>query len=282
MLEISRSYLPKKYYRVIEDSTLIKLSLFMVNFLPLVVGVLAIQGKIKVTESTAKVLCGIGVSVTLLALAKDICCGCCCMGEFNNSSQNEDVRQPRQTNTANRTQHRPPQDTEFLAKLDGIKEKVQSLNGRLQTLKSNYNYSDPKKLFDGLNKIWVNLQKAQQEDLAAILILPMDTSTLDYIETTITSEEARIEKQNSDATEYLVIMQRIELLRTKVNNLKENANSDLKKAQLEALFTIFPSADQMNNELQCIRNRDMNFIDYTAQLKQREVLIQRQLEKYTP
>lgn len=278
MLAISRSLLPKESHRIVQESTLLKLSVFMINFLPLVVGVLAMQGRIQVTKSTAQILCGVGVSVTLLALARDICCGCCCLGESNYSSKNQ-VSPQRQARAVNQIS-RLPLDNNLLAQLNQAQDKVISLKARLNRLITDHSYVDSKGLYTGLNNIWQQIQKAKQGDEAANLSLSVNIRTLNYIEATITSEESRLVEKIAKATEYEEIMARIEVMRATLPTIQERLKTDLEKSSFAKLIAIFPTANDMQKELQRIRSSEMSFIDYPAQLKQREALIQNQLEKY--
>lgn len=80
MLAVSHCLFSECGYQKLEDSTVVKISLFLCNFLPMIIGILAMTGDIPVgnLKGLAPRICGLGIGLTIIAVGEDLSyLGCC-------------------------------------------------------------------------------------------------------------------------------------------------------------------------------------------------------------
>lgn len=278
MLGVSRWLLSKEtYHTKVEGSTCIKTSLFILNFLPLILAVLAIQGSIQVSKRTAQALCGIGIPLTLLALIKDVCSDHCCPRSSQSLYSQKTYSQPNTSNQHPQVQGLDPTQSK---QLQEATQKVTTLMARLQTLKQKHSFQDrDDQLYSNLHTIWEDIQKAGKGDGDAISALPLQIPTLETLEGPIAETEAQVAR-SAKAAEYRAIMTRIEALRQELEQ-KKASGTEKEKSAATSLLKDFPKKEQMENDLSRIQG-GLNLNDLSGILAQRETNLYQQKEIHFP
>lgn len=241
MLEVSQCLFSKCNCRdAIKDNTLLKVSLFISNFLPTIVGILAIQGYIPVSNTVAKIFCGIGIPLTLFALVRDCC-------SRRTTIPVDPAQSPVRRKETQDTTGQDLQQSKLDQDLSHLEKRVGALTGRLNALINQHQYIDTYSGGAGLKAIQAYVKSVRGNScLGETSTIETHRGTLDYIEGIIQEVEGSIARSPPSqlVIAYQTQMQRVEDLKAKTMGLSQPRNN---------LLNILPKQEEMQQELAALQ-----------------------------